>query len=43
MLTVGEKAPLFAASSTEGDLDLASFLSGGPVVVYFFPRAFTPG
>jgi peroxiredoxin len=43
MLAAGEKAPLFVAPGTDGDVDLASMLARGPVVLYFFPKAFTPG
>lgn len=43
MLAVGDRAPLFAASGTDGDLDLGALLREGPVVLYFFPRAFTSG
>ena len=43
MLRVGDKAPFFSAQSTEGSLELAELLKEGPVVLYFFPRAFTPG
>ena len=43
MLGVGDKAPAFVAPGTEGDVDLAAALAQGPVVLYFFPKAFTPG
>lgn len=43
MLTVGEKAPIFVAPGTGGETDLARLLEVGPVVLYFFPRAMTPG
>jgi peroxiredoxin len=43
MLKTGDTAPAFVASGTEGKLDLAGLLASGPVVLYFFPRAFTPG
>jgi peroxiredoxin len=43
MLQVGDKAPVFVAPGTEGDVDLAFLLDKGPLVLYFFPRAFTPG
>jgi thioredoxin-dependent peroxiredoxin len=43
MLAVGDKAPLFVAPGTEGDVDLAATLARGPVVLYFFPKAFTSG
>jgi peroxiredoxin len=43
MLAVGDKAPQFVAPSTDGEVTLASLLARGTVVLYFFPRAFTPG
>lgn len=43
MLAVGEKAPLFVAPGTGGEFELADTLSRGPVVLYFFPKAFTSG
>ena len=43
MLAAGDKAPLFVAPGTDGDVDLGALLKEGPVVLYFFPRAFTPG
>ena len=43
MLAVGDKAPLFVAPGTEGEVSLAALLTKGPVVLYFFPRAMTPG
>ena len=43
MLKVGDKAPLFVAQGTEGEVDLAAVLSKTPVVLYFFPRAMTGG
>jgi peroxiredoxin len=43
MLAVGEKAPSFEAPATEGDFDLSAALANGPVVLYFFPKAFTSG
>ncbi len=46
-LDVGAKAPEFAATATQGgktfDFDLAGALKKGPVVLYFYPAAFTPG
>lgn len=42
VLTVGAKAPDFRAAATDGrELSLSS-LAGAPVVLYFFPKAFTP-
>jgi peroxiredoxin Q/BCP len=43
MLEVGDRAPLFVAPGTDGDIDLGALLKEGPVVLYFFPRALTPG
>jgi peroxiredoxin Q/BCP len=41
MLKVGETAPDFSAKTTAGrDLRLSD-LRGQPIVLYFFPRAFT--
>jgi len=43
-LRVGDVAPLFVASDTEGQsVDLARSIQAGPVVLAFFPRAFTVG
>jgi peroxiredoxin len=46
-LTEGAKAPMFAAKGAragkEISFDLAKALKNGPVVLYFFPAAFTPG
>jgi peroxiredoxin Q/BCP len=43
MLAVGDKAPLFKAPGSDGEVDLAALLESGPVVLYFFPRAMTSG
>lgn len=43
MLGVGDKAPVFTARSTDGELRLSELLSQGPLVLYFFPKAFTSG
>lgn len=43
MLEVGDRAPLFVAPGTDGDVDLGALLKEAPVVLYFFPRALTPG
>lgn len=44
---VGDKAPDFTAQATlagkEFTFNLADALKKGPVVVYFYPEAFTPG
>ena len=46
-LDVGAKAPMFSAQATLGgnvfNFDLASALKQGPVVLYFYPAAFTKG
>ncbi len=46
-LPVGSKAPMFTAQATLGGkeftFNLADALKQGPVVVYFYPEAFTPG
>jgi peroxiredoxin len=43
MLEVGDKAPLFAVPGSDGEVDLRALLEDSPVVLYFFPRALTPG
>jgi peroxiredoxin len=43
MIQAGAKAPLIKVSSTRGDLDLGRLISQRPTVIYFFPKAFTPG
>lgn len=46
-LQVGAPAPAFSATATQGGntfgFDLAAALKKGPVVLYFYPAAFTPG
>jgi peroxiredoxin len=46
-LNVGEKAPDFSAPASIGgkefNFSLAAALKKGPVVLYFYPAAFTPG
>lgn len=46
-LPVGSKAPLFTAEATLGgkiySFSLADALKNGPVVLYFYPAAFTKG
>lgn len=46
-LEVGAKAPTFTAQASLGgkvfDFDLADALKKGPVVLYFYPAAFTKG
>jgi len=43
MLRVGERAPDFSAKTTLGRQLTLSELRGQFVVIYFFPKAFTPG
>jgi peroxiredoxin Q/BCP len=43
VIEIGAKAPEFEAESTAGPLVLASLLEASPVVLYFFPKANTPG
>jgi peroxiredoxin len=43
MLAVGAIAPLFKAPGTDGEIDLGILLESQPVVLYFFPKALTPG
>jgi len=43
MIAKGEKAPLLVAPGTDGEVDLSALLAEGPLVLYFFPKAFTPG
>lgn len=41
---VGEVAPDFTVKDIDGvELTLSSLVERGPVVVAFFPKAFTPG
>ncbi|WP_341206486.1 thioredoxin-dependent thiol peroxidase [uncultured Psychrosphaera sp.] len=43
-LTVGDKAPMFKLEDQNGDLfDLAQTLKTKQVLVYFYPKAMTPG
>jgi peroxiredoxin Q/BCP len=43
-LKVGEKAPDFTLPDTEGrPVTLSKLLEKGPVIVFFYPKAFTPG
>jgi peroxiredoxin Q/BCP len=43
VIRVGDLAPGFVAKSTAGDtIDLAA-MRGKRLVLYFFPKAFTPG
>ena len=41
---VGDLAPDFSATDTDGNaVTLSALLKDGPVILAFFPRAFTPG
>ena len=41
---VGEVAPDFVVTDTEGqELRLSSLVKDGPVILAFFPKAFSPG
>lgn len=41
---VGDVAPDFSVKDVEGvELTLSSLVEQGPVVLAFFPKAFTPG
>jgi peroxiredoxin Q/BCP len=43
-LKVGDKAPDFTLPDTEGrPVSLTGLLARGPVIVAFYPKAFTPG
>jgi len=43
-LKVGDKAPEFTLSDTDGKpVSLGALLQKGPVILAFFPKAFTPG
>jgi peroxiredoxin Q/BCP len=43
-LKVGDKAPDFTLLDTTGtQVTLSRMLEKGPVIVAFFPKAFTPG
>jgi peroxiredoxin Q/BCP len=43
-IQVGQKAPDFTLRDTEGaEVKLSRLLEHGPVVLYFFPKAFTSG
>lgn len=43
VISIGEPAPDFEGLTTKGETLRLSSLRGRPVVLYFFPRAFTPG
>ena len=41
---VGDAAPDFTAKDTDGNsVTLSTMLKDGPVILAFFPKAFTPG
>lgn len=41
---VGDTAPAFAVTDTDGNrLVLDELVNKGPVILAFFPKAFTPG
>ncbi len=43
-IKVGDKAPDFALADTEGrEVRLSEMLRSGPAILFFFPKAFTPG
>ncbi len=43
-IKVGDKAPDFTLTDTRGQaFTLSAALRDGPVILYFFPKAFTPG
>ncbi len=43
MLAIGATAPDFVAKTTSGETITLSSLAGKLIVLYFFPKAFTPG
>jgi thioredoxin-dependent peroxiredoxin len=43
VIKAGELAPDFTAEATDGRVLTLSALRGTHVVLYFFPKAFTPG
>ncbi len=43
-IKVGARAPDFTLTATEGQaVTLSKVLERGPVILYFFPKAFTSG
>lgn len=43
-LHVGDRAPDFTLPDTDGrPVTLSQLLAGGPVILAFYPKAFTPG
>ncbi len=44
MLRVGDKAPHFKLYNQDGNLiDIAQYIGKQPLVIYFYPKNFTPG
>jgi thioredoxin-dependent peroxiredoxin len=43
MIKTGDQAPYFELSDQDGETVRLSDLRGGPVVLYFYPKADTPG
>ncbi|ARM74997.1 peroxiredoxin [Acidianus manzaensis] len=43
MLQVGQEAPDFEAESSQGKIKLSDFKGKKSVILYFYPKAFTPG
>ncbi len=44
MLVIGEKAPPFVLKNQNGDpVEMAKYLGKQPLVIYFYPKNFTPG
>lgn len=44
MLAIGARAPEFTLPNAEGRfVSLSGLLSGGPLILYFYPADFTPG
>ena len=43
MVTIGSTAPDFTAKTSNGTEITLSSLRGKPIVLYFYPKAFTPG
>lgn len=43
MVSIGSEAPDFTAQTSRGTTLTLSSLKGQPIVLYFYPKAFTPG
>lgn len=44
MIAEGDRAPGFTAKTDAGEeVTLAGFLERGPLVMFFYPKDFTPG